>query len=70
MCYYFEAKLKYKDCEADPKHTVTTTKYDRCDEARKTGYTCADAKPAKGKNGEVIQMGTSIKPGKCPTCCS
>jgi hypothetical protein len=70
MCYYFEAKIWYKDCEADPKHVIKTTKYDRCNEAHKKGYVCEDAKPATGKNGEMIQMGTSKRPGKCPRCLS
>jgi hypothetical protein len=70
MCYYFEVKVVYKECEKSPKHINTTTKYDRCSEAIETGYPCVDAKPAKGKNGEVIQMASTARPGKCPKCLS
>ncbi|KAF1994492.1 hypothetical protein P154DRAFT_527052 [Amniculicola lignicola CBS 123094] len=70
MCHYFEATIKYKECEKDPNHVVKTTRYNRCDEARETGFVCVNATPAKGKNGQVIQMGTSTQPGKCPACLS
>ncbi|KAF2685727.1 hypothetical protein K458DRAFT_416936 [Lentithecium fluviatile CBS 122367] len=70
MCHYFESKTQFKDCEADPQHVISRRRYDKCDEAKRTGYTCVNAQPAKGENGEVIMTGTSKRPGKCPTCLS
>jgi hypothetical protein len=61
MCHYVEYTEKYTLCEAAPKHVITKTRYDRCDTARETGYTCVDATPAKGLNGKPIQLATSQK---------
>jgi hypothetical protein len=70
MCHYFEAKVKHDGCEATPKHVVPTRKWDRCEEAQKTGYTCTDATPAKGLNGQVIQVASMRTHGACPRCLS
>jgi hypothetical protein len=49
---------------------IITTKYDWCDKAYKTSYTCVNAKPVTRKNGEIIQIGISKRPGKCLRCLS
>jgi hypothetical protein len=54
MCHYFEVKVKYDGCTANPKHVVSTKKWDLCNKAKETGYKCVDATPAKGTNGQVI----------------
>jgi hypothetical protein len=65
-----QAPLRGRDCEADPKHVISRRQYDRCDEAKNNGFSCEDAQPAKGENGEDIMTGTSKRPGKCPSCLS
>lgn len=70
MCHYIEYGEKYSECSQPSKHVVLKKRYDKCQKARDTGYTCADATPAKGLNDEPIQLGTSKKTGACPRCLS
>ena len=70
MCNYYESKMTFKGCEANPKHVIQRRNYDKCEEAKNTGYVCDDPAPAKGRNGEIILTGTYRKPGKCPRCLS
>ncbi|RSL94135.1 hypothetical protein CEP52_012825 [Fusarium oligoseptatum] len=60
MCHYFETKIIYKACTNKPaKHINHKTQYDRCEKSLKEGYPCVDATPAKGLNGQIIQMGST-----------
>lgn len=71
MCTYVEIEEKYTGCTASPKHVITKKKYDTdgCQKAKDSGYHCSDeATPVKGLNGQVIQFGSSKKPGPCPRC--
>jgi hypothetical protein len=70
MCHYLDYTEKYDQCTADPTHVVSQRRYDKCQIAIDTGNTCTDATPAKGKNGELIQLGTSRRNGTCPKCLS
>jgi hypothetical protein len=70
MCNYVEYKIIYKDYEKSPKHVTWRRDHDRCDEAKQTGYVCADAQPALGLNGKPIQFAATSQQGKCPKCLS
>lgn len=70
MCHYFEVKLVYKGCMKGPKHMHFNKKYDRCEKSPVKDYLCVNATPAKGLNGEIIQMTSTRRPGECPKCYS
>lgn len=73
MCNFIEYKVKYDRCTVDPKHVIPVRKYDTdgCKKYKETGYNCGDeATPAKGINGEVIQLASTTQPGACPQCLS
>jgi hypothetical protein len=70
MCNNIEYGEKYSSCTHPSKHVIKKRRYDKCQKALDTGYTCDDATPAKGLNGEPIQIGTSKKTGACPSCLS
>ena len=70
MCHYIEYSEKYNQCLADVKHVVKKIRYDKCQKAIDSGYACVDAMPAKGLNGELIQLQTSKRAGACPRCLS
>jgi hypothetical protein len=56
MCNYYESKMTFKECEATPKHVIQKHGYDKCEEAKSTGYVCDDPAPAKGTNGEIKRL--------------
>ena len=70
MCTYIEYSEKYSGYLSESKHVIKKKRYDRCPEAKASGYPCDDAKPAKGLNGNVIQLATSTQTGACPRCLS
>jgi hypothetical protein len=70
MCHYIEYGEKYSDCLQPSKHVVLKKKYHKCQKAKDTGYHCVDATPAKGLNGELIQLATSRRTGACQKCLS
>lgn len=71
MCRFITISTKYDQCTADPRHvnTTRTTDTDGFDEFKKTAFKCGDeAFPAKGKSEELIQLGSTTRPGACPKC--
>ncbi|RKF53871.1 hypothetical protein GcC1_217017 [Golovinomyces cichoracearum] len=68
MCLYYEAKLTYSGCSANPKHVFKVTKYSRCDEAFRTGYICLGAGPSIDANGNLVREPLCTMPGSCPRC--
>jgi hypothetical protein len=59
----------YTEISSDTHYSVNTDN-NYCQKARDIGYTCVDATPVKGLNGELIQLGTTKKTGACPRCLS
>jgi hypothetical protein len=78
MCHYFEVKVKYDGCEANPKRLVSTKKHDRCDEAKKNRlylyrrYACAGDKRPSDTDGVDTVTGrmSTFSVIKVPLACS
>lgn len=69
MCYYMDLFFYYKNCRASPRHIQSERNWDECKRAKANGHRCYDASPAKGLNGEVIQLAASqSREMECPQC--
>lgn len=72
MCYYTDTS--YIPAKCPVKHKIQKRRVDSsdCEKFKQTGLVCVgdDLKPARGLNGEIIQLATYHKDTPCERCLS
>lgn len=67
MCNYIEQPYVYSGCTSEVQHVHSNKNWYECEKAETEGR-CADATPMKGKNGELVRLGSTRMKGECPLC--
>ena len=63
ICYYMSFFKKYV-CNYVVNHKI----WDYYLNVLDSEILCLDQKPIKGKNGAIMQLGSSLAKGNCPNC--